>query len=137
LAEPDEWTRLMHSASAPPGATHLIVRWRDAAGSGFSPWRGGESIRMDAAMITMGDSYPYFDGSTPDTALFDYSWTGTAHLSSSLRQDKEGAPDASLVDPDCPPLPVAPMPPIIESSCIEEVGIWRRYWVSIPAAEVA
>jgi hypothetical protein len=28
----------------------------------------------------------YFDGDTPDTATYDYAWTGTAHASTSLRR---------------------------------------------------
>ena len=131
-----EMVRLIVAATAPDAAAFAVVRAVDVAGTGHSPWLGGESMYLDGAMITMGDLYPYFDGSTPDDDSFSYSWTGSAGLSTSIRQSIVTQGENLLVDPDCPPLPTPPAPPVIDSGCIEEVGIWRRYWFSIPASEV-
>ena len=136
VVTPEDMVRLVVAANAPDTAAFAVVRAVDVAGEGHSPWIGGESLLLDAAMITFGDLYPYFDGSTPDDASFTYSWTGQVGLSTSLRETTPSADPNLLVDPDCPPLPTPPTVPVIESGCIEEVGIWRRYWLSIPATEV-
>lgn len=134
---PGVWTRLTVSETSPIGAVAAIVRARDVAGTGFSPWLGGETLDADAAMITLGDLYPFFDGSTPDTVQYAYTWLGTVNDSVSMREALSGDQTDALVDPDCPPLPLPPAPPVIDSSCIETTGIWRRYWVVIPASEVS
>jgi len=109
----------------------------DVAGAGWSLWQGGETITVDAAMITVGSQFPYFDGSTPDTGQFDYAWLGATNASVSTRTTLDVDVDDPLADPDCPPPPTAPGPPPIEDDCITEVGVWRRYWVQINQPEVA
>lgn len=49
----------------------------------------GEYHYVDAAMIETGVSVAgsYFDGSTPDTAVFRHSWRGDAHESVSFRKE--------------------------------------------------
>lgn len=133
------WTRLVVEATAPLGAVAATVRARDAETEGWTPWLSGEWLDADSVMVTQGELYPYFDGSTPDSGVHAYAWTGGVNASASVRTDIDTSTSAEdlLIDPDCPPVPAAPLPPVIASSCIEEVGIWRRYWVSVPATEVA
>lgn len=136
LVSPDGLTRLTVSGYAPSNAAVALIRAIDVEGAGHSLWKGGESFYADGMMITMGDLYPYFDGSTPDDASFTYDWTGAVGLSTSVRENADQQGVDLLVDPDCPPLPTPPAPPVVDSGCIEEVGIWRRYWFSVPASEV-
>jgi hypothetical protein len=47
----------------------------------------GDSILFaDISVFHGTDASFYFDGDTPDTATYDYAWTGTAHASTSLRR---------------------------------------------------
>lgn len=132
----DTWTRLTVQALAPVNAETAVVRAKDVAGDGWVAWKGGEWLDADAAMLTMGQLYPYFDGSTPDTIQYQYDWGGTEFDSVSIRTTLPDVTSDLLVDPDCPPVPGPPSLPVIDSSCIEDIGIWRRYWVTIPASEV-
>jgi hypothetical protein len=127
-----QWTRLTVSEVAPAGAEYAFIRVRDVAGTGFVTFKSGEFILLDAAMVTLSNLFDYFDGSTPDTEQFTYSWEGATNASPSMRATNEtvGAFDP-LADPDCPPLPSPPRPPAVPSDCIDEVGTWRRYWASI------
>lgn len=137
VAQPGVWTRLMVEAVCPVGAVSAVVRIVDVQGDGWSPWKGGEWFDGDAIMLSLGTLYPYFDGSTPDTTQYQYDWTGTVYDSASTRTTLPGTDADLLVDPDCPPVPTPPAPPVIDSTCIDEVGIWRRYWVTIPANQVS
>ncbi|QNJ55536.1 minor tail protein [Microbacterium phage Phinky] len=130
------WQRLTVSAVSPVGARKAQVRVQDVAGTDWSLWRGGDWLQLDAAMLSAQTLYPYFDGSTPDTTVFSYEWVGTANASASLRREVEALEFDPLLDPDCPPIPVAPEPPNILTSCIDEIGTWRRYWAVIPEEEV-
>lgn len=47
------------------------------------------------------------------------------------------APPTIIVDPDCPPVPAAPRPPLVPNSCIASPTLWDRYSYPIPAEEVA
>ncbi|AWN05530.1 minor tail protein [Microbacterium phage Paschalis] len=114
-----------------------IVTAVDVAGDGWNLWRGGDTITVDAAMITVGAAYAFFDGSSPDTTQFDYSWTGLPNASTSIRTTLAADAVDPLADPDCPAPPTPPGPPAIEDDCITEVGVWRRYWVQIAQPEVA
>lgn len=145
------WTRLVVSAVSPAGAASAIVRVHDATGSGHVPWKSGEFFLMDAAMISLAEEFTYFDGNTPDTETTVYGWLGTENASVSTATpagiagvgtlsglEKSSFPGTlSLVDPDCEPVPAPPRPPVVPSDCIEDVGIWRRYYVSIPAINVS
>lgn len=138
VAPGDVWTRLSMSAVAPAEAENAVIRVADYAGEGFSPMLSGQSILLDAAMLSLGSLFPYFDGDTADTAEFDYQWTGTPNASVSLRNtlDTAGLNDP-LNDPDCTDIPPSPRPPTVPSDCIEDVGLWRRYWAYIPAHQVS
>lgn len=125
------WTRLIVSGVAPALTDHAAVR---AFATGAVP--GGTVWTMDDAMITLSSLFDWFSGSSPDSALYDYVWLGDPNASQSQRNELPVSNLNPLADPDCAPLPAPPSPPTITSECIDEVGIWRRYIVQIPASEV-
>lgn len=132
------WTRLIVSANSPVNAEWAAIRVVDLAGPSWSLWRAGDSLVMDGAMISLGlVPIDYFDGSFPDANNFRYDWTGPANASTSIRTSVATNPSDALLDPDCPPVPAPPRPPVILDECIVETGVWRRYFAIIPAAEVS
>lgn len=42
-----------------------------------------------------------------------------------------------IVDPDCPPIPAPPRPPVIPNTCADGPDEWDRYYVEIPGDEVS
>lgn len=130
------WTRLAVAAVAPSNADTAIVRVIDVTGTGWAVWNGGDWLDVDAAMISLAALFSYFDGSTADTPNYNHVWTGTANASTSARYTLTPLPVDPLADPDCPPLPAPPTPPVIVSDCIDEVGTWRRYTSQIAESEV-
>lgn len=130
------FTRLIASVTTPADAAWAVVCMVDVTGTGWSPWLGGEYFDGDGAMITLASLFDYFDGNTTATPDFSYSWLGPANASVSMRTVLNPGEVNPLDDPDCPPIPVAPQPPQIPAECIDEVGIWRRYIVTIPEGEV-
>jgi hypothetical protein len=148
------WFRLGVGVIAPEGARSCIVRAIDVGGGGWTPWLGGESCDLDAAMISLSEEFPYFDGSTPYDGVYTYAWTDpeAPHASTSTRTPVLSSgtqalsfPDdtllrprgLALVDPDCAVVPEPPRPPVIENDCVDEVGIWRRYYSAIPSDYVS
>lgn len=131
------WTRLTVQATAPAGALKGSVRALDTndGSSSWSPWITGDIIVLDDVMLTLGDLVDYFDGATPDSASYDYSWTGTADQSTSQRLVLTDSAFDPFADPDCP-IPAPPVPPTIDDPCIVEVGTWRRYWAVIDPAYI-
>lgn len=136
LVASNAWKRLTISGTSPAGARRASVVVQDVLGDGHSLWIGGDWIQADAAMISAQTLYPYFDGNTPDGTVFSYEWVGAANASASLRRDVVQTEVDPLLDPDCPPIPTAPQPPNIDTSCIDDTGTWRRYWAIIPEEEV-
>lgn len=132
----ETWTRLTVSGRAPADSEHGAVWVTDVTGTGWRAWEAGEQVVADAAMISIGVLYDYFNGDTPDTANWAYTWMGTPHASVSERTALDQAAEDPLRDPDCPPPPAPPAPPTIVDECIVEVGSWRRYWAIIPAQEI-
>jgi hypothetical protein len=130
------WTRLAVIGTAPATGEWAGIDVIDVSGAGWVAWKGGDQMLLDAAMISLGELYTYFDGDTPDSINYDYSWTGAANASSSVRSTL-AVPNDELVDPDCPPIPAPPRPPVVPSDCIIDVGVWRRYWAYIPPSEVS
>lgn len=133
------FTRLAASGEAPVGALRGAPVLRDVSGVGWATWAGGDVFFMDAAMLTLNSIFPYFDGDTPDSKVlgYDYRWLGGAHESASVRYNVANPePPDPLADPDCTPVPAPPSPPAIPSDCIVEVGVWRQYYVQVPAGEV-
>lgn len=131
------WTRLSVIATSPASAEWAAVRVVDVTGAGWATWKGGDIMLLDAAMVSLGELFTYFDGSFPDTGGFIFSWTGTANASASTREQDLSSVVDPLIDPDCAVIPAPPRPPSVPSDCIEEIGVWRRYWASIPASEVS
>lgn len=129
------WTRVAVAGQAPAGAVHARIYVTDSRGAGWALWQGGDIMLVDDAMLSLGD-YPYFDGNTPDTPEFDYEWLDAENASPSARFVRDVAGEDPLADPDCIMPPAPPRPPSISDECIEEVGIWRRYWAVIPSTEV-
>lgn len=132
----NEWTRVHATGIAPANSVTAEIVVRDVTGTGYSAWLSGETLTMDGAMISLSSLFPYFDGSTPDAVDFEYEWLGTANASQSWRLEKAPSTADLLADPDCPPMPAPPTPPAIPSDCIDEVGVWRRYLVQVPAQDV-
>lgn len=130
------WVRLTAQGVVPFGATRAAVVVRDVNSGGGSPWNGGDAFYLDAAMVSLGQLFPYFDGSFASTSLYDYNWDGVANQSISERLELPQTNADPLADPDCPPIPLPPVPPTVPSDCIVEVGLWRRYTVVVPASEV-
>lgn len=129
-------TRLLIQATAPATAAWAAIGWIDVAGAGHSVWLGGESVTQDRAMMSIGELYDWFSGSTADNAFFSYEWEGTPNASISSRTTLDAADSDPLADPDCPPIPTPPQPPAIADDCIEEEGTWRRYWAIIPQDQI-
>lgn len=132
-----QFTRLTVSGVAPAGAVRASIVVSDQAGVNWSIWKSGEWLHLDAAMITLQDLYPYFDGNTADTNLYRYDWLGVENASVSSRTTLQQSELDPLLDPDCPPPPKAPAAPQIIDNCIDEVGSWRRYWAVIPSTEIS
>jgi len=142
------WARLVGGGIAPAGAQRGVVRVIDVAGTGWSKWLGGETIDLDGAMISLNEEFPYFDGDTIDeTGTYVYDWEGDPNTSQSTRTpvalvegaSRSSGPEISgraLVDPDCNTVPPPPRPPTVPSDCIDDIGVWRRYYAEIPANQV-
>lgn len=137
LVPADTEVRLIVTGVAPvTDGAYASVRVVDVAGDGWSLWLGGQTLEADEAMLTLSSLFDYFDGSTPDTSAYAYAWLGDDNASVSIRTTLDQTTVNPLLDPDCPPVPSPPRPPAIDDDCIVEVGLWRRYWVTIPASEV-
>lgn len=136
VVEAGGYTRLVANDVAPANAQWASIEVQNQAGVDGSLWLGGDWLQLDAAMVSLQNLFDYFDGDTPDTQRFRYDWLGAANASASQRSTLSQSNVDLLADPDCPPIPPAPQPPQIETSCIIDVGTWRRYWVVIPESEV-
>jgi hypothetical protein len=138
------WARLVGGGVAPAGAKWAVVSVFDQQGTGWGVWRGGDTLDLDGAMLSLNEQFPYFDGSFLPDGTYVYAWEATAHASQSTRTPLavaqagggtyRGLPTTrDLTDPDCEPVPAPPRPPTVPSDCIEDVGVWRRYLYKIPA----
>lgn len=134
-ANPGSWDRIVVSGTAPAGAAKAELHVADVTGTGWAAWVGGDVAVFDDAMIALG-LYDYFDGNTMSTPSARYEWLGATNASASAAYPLNPDDDDPLADPDCPPAPIAPLPPQIDDECIDEVGTWRRYWAIIPREEV-
>ena len=133
------YTRLHVIGHSPATAVYAFVRATDAFGAGvdgWSPFQSGESLDVDAAMISLAPLLGYFDGSFGATPSFRYEWLGAANASASIRYTQDPDEMDPLRDPDCDPIPRPPKPPTIPADCIVAVGLWRRYTFEIPETEV-
>ncbi len=133
----DGFTRVSGTVVSPDTAAFATLALVNASGTGSSQIIAGDQITVDASMIMLNALQPYFDGATVDTAYAQYDWLGTANQSTSTWTPLTPTSVDPLADPDIDPVPPAPVPPSIPNEGIIEVGTWRRYWVSIPADQVA
>jgi hypothetical protein len=135
LVPANTWVTLNVQGQAPAGSAYGVIRAMDVIGDGWIGWLSGESFVLDAAMFALGGPYPYFDGSFPDVDQFTYAWEGTANNSHSVRTTVETEANP-LIDPDCVVVPPAPRPPVVPNTCIDEIGVWRRYWFRVDSGDV-
>ena len=147
LVAGETWSRLVAGAIAPEGAAWAAVRAMDVNIAGWSVWLGGDTLDLDGAMISLNEEFPYFDGSTLSDGTYLYEWDAEPHASVSTRTPVTAVNPSSLLvvegssfpawlalqDPNCTPVPAPPRPPAIPSDCIEDVGVWFRYYAEIPS----
>lgn len=86
------------------------------------------SLRLDGVQLEEGwVANDYIDGNTPNaTTVAAGGGLGAAAYVTPV------APRGSF-DPNCPPLPAPPQPPVIPDGCIDEVPSWLRYAIPVPA----
>ncbi|MET0711944.1 MAG: hypothetical protein ABWZ30_05520 [Jiangellaceae bacterium] len=92
----------------------------------------GSSATFSQALVEVGNAVnPYFDGGTVSTEPnIRYDWVGVAgHSPSRLIESVYIGP---IIDPDCPPVPTPPRPPVVDDSCIDDVDTYKRFTVNIP-----
>lgn len=74
------WQRFTVTGTTPSGTTDVYLAI-------YEPTIKVQTFFVDGAMIEFGPTASdYFDGSTTDTVDYDYSWTGTAHASTSQKK---------------------------------------------------
>lgn len=134
-SNPGDWQRLIVSAQSPSGAMYAAVVVHDTDAPD-SPFLSGDIVLLDGAMVTLGQEFIYFDGSTADVPGYDYQWVGSPHDSASTRVLAPLSISDPLADPDCAPMPTAPRPPVVPADCIMEVSVWRRYALQIPDSAI-
>lgn len=137
IVEANGVARLVVTGVAPEGAVKAVPRANDVKGEGWSTWKAGDQLTVDAAMITLAELFPYFDGDTPTSNRYEYAWEGDPNASPSFRIELEDSFVDPLLDPLCPPIPAPPTPPSVDNDCVDEIGVWRRYWAIIGASEVS
>lgn len=126
---PRDWGTVTLSADRPDGATQMRIGVEDAATDFQNPmWVAGDTLDVDQAAVFYGQDYPYFDGSMKTGRGWVYYWQGAENASRSYREDAPIDESVILIDPDCEPVPAPPRPPIVQQSCVDDVGLWNRYW---------
>lgn len=92
------WTRLSMALTVPTGTTQVRFSYRAVSGGFGHQWQIGETLDLDAAMITeTAELTPYFDGSTPSDDNYVYAWTGAVNNSSSTRSLRQYIETPDLV----------------------------------------
>lgn len=127
-----EWHRPYVTATAPSNAAYAVVsievrKVSSGAVLGDAAWF--TSLLFEQA----GSVLSYFDGSLPDFGNISYEWSGTANASTSFTLLEIPAEPGPIVDPDCPPIPAPPRPPLIDIGCVDTPTSWRRYVVDVGA----
>jgi hypothetical protein len=118
------------TAPATTAGVRLGVVALDANGANVAA--GAKAAFVDA-LIETSSTLPatYYDGDLPSpTSLLDYMWAATRGQSASVLNELVVA--GPVLDPDCPPVPLPPRPPAIESSCLDEPAQYQRYVAHIP-----
>lgn len=78
--------RVTVTFTVPEGVTSVTLR-------AYNGYPTTADVRWDAlkfAVVSGAHDSAYFDGATPDTAVYRYDWTGTAHASTSSRTNITG-----------------------------------------------
>jgi hypothetical protein len=132
------WTRCSTWAlAAPDDAARASIEFFVNAMSEGGTIASGDTIDIGFVMASnRARLSDFFFGYTPDTDEYTYAWAGAENASASTKTVVP-VPESALIDPDCGPIPVAPRPPVVPEMCIDSPVNWRRYWVEIPAEDVA
>lgn len=132
------WGRLWVELTTPAGATHAVVSVSAVAADPEASVPAGTWFTVGDALVEAdyGSPLAYFDGSMvwADPAI-DVDWTGTASRSSST-MTRIVAVVGPILDPDCPPVPAPPRPPVIDPTCIDDPATYLRYTAEVPADAV-
>jgi hypothetical protein len=82
------WTQLVVSGAAPAGAATARLFFTSEAGTGGVVWNAGDTLQLDAVMLTnTAAPIPYFDGDNAYPAGdYNLTWLGTAEASASTQQ---------------------------------------------------
>jgi hypothetical protein len=98
--QPGQSARLTSPPLLTPATTTAIRLWLNVAAPGVI---AGSHITVTQAQLERTTSWAgYFDGTTPDTDLIQYSWTGTANASASIQETRTAIPAAPVWTPDPP-----------------------------------
>lgn len=129
VASAGAWARYGWTALNPPAGTvqaRVDINVRTASGNAPD----NSNTYLSSVLFTDGLVPPwYFDGSTPDTAEYDFRWTGAPFRSRSIAVSQVLDP---FRDPDCVFIPLPPQPPIVDDPCLTTPDTWVRYSVPIP-----
>lgn len=88
--------------------------------------------RVVEFLLVAGTPFAYMNTGDP------IEWTLGLWPSVNFTDTAPPAPPPSVVvDPDCPPAPAPPRPPIIENSCVVTPGTWDRYVIPIPGERIS
>lgn len=140
-------TRLKVTATAPAGAAYGVA----SVGQGSAAVLpvSGNTLYVTGAMLvagdgidpTTGENVPYVDGDMPATLPQVAAWEDTANASPSylaIPWNCDSGVPTPVVDPDCPPIPAPPRPPVITLVCSDDDDVvWERYWIDVPKTAVA
>lgn len=89
----------------------------------------GQQHFADGAYLVSSEFDPgYFDGATPDTALYNYAWTGAAHASASTRTKLVEAPDPAALVWDAGQFGIEFLSPLVQASGLRLVCDETRSW---------
>lgn len=126
------------AATAPALATKARIKVISVTGTSYANWANTNTLDVDGVLAVYGTHDPgYFDGSTVDANhVWQYAWNGTANASTSYRAHYV-APSNPLIDPDLPVLATPPSAPAIPDIALSPILDWTRYYLDIPAGNVA
>jgi len=94
-AVPDVWGRYNVTVTTLPNAAYVAIAFYSSG-----TWIIGDYFAASGAMATLGpDLLDYYDGSTPSVETIQYSWSGTAGASPSIRKTR-------TIIPPIPSLPI-------------------------------
>jgi hypothetical protein len=132
LAIANSWVRAAVTLTPAAGVVALRVSLRMEVPAPAVSTPGGYAHFGEVLVEAATGAAAYFDGdSVSGDPAVTYAWFGMAGHSPSRQVQQIYA--GPIVDPDCPPVPSPPRPPVIDESCISDVDEYRRFTVTIPA----